>query len=199
MGLFNLGRRNPEKDTLRLMPFLEEALSEGDRVYRGQLQRWSELSGIPVTVSGLGLFKARVIAGSFVGYAFADVWMEKSEDEFATFVNMLSGAAWAPFSEDNRYPPLERSQAKAVMLPTMMECFSAIRIEFASPKSGIIPTSPGFRRLIELQNGAFGESISSLSEPSVANLALNQWATTNVLSNLHLCVHCIGVLRKVRF
>src|SRR6266567_5217124 len=83
----NSGCRNPEDDRLRLMPLLEEALSEADRVYRNQVAMWSSQSNTQVAISGRGLLKARLIAGAIVGHAFATIWAQKSEAEVMTFCN----------------------------------------------------------------------------------------------------------------
>jgi hypothetical protein len=80
MRFFSSSRGKPETDALRLMPFVEEALSEWDRTYQGEVKRLSELINIPINVRGLGLFKARLISGLYIAYAFQTFgWKKTSE------------------------------------------------------------------------------------------------------------------------
>jgi hypothetical protein len=177
---------------LRLMPYLEEALSESDRVYRGQLNRWSESLDFPPGIDGLGLFKARFISGLFVWYAFADKWIQKNEMIVTTFADAVSGGALHPFVHDDKYPPIDRSQAKAVVSPLITVCFDAIGNELSSPKTGL-PNSKGFRRLVELQYLVLSESIKVPIPEFPA--ALEMPIRSTILSYLNLCVRCIGLLR----
>jgi hypothetical protein len=190
----NSGCRNAEEDRLRLIPLLEEALSEADRVYRNQVAMWSSQSKTQVALSGRGLLKARLIAGAFVGHAFARIWAQKSEAEVMTFCNALSGAAWEPFVAKTGYPHLERSDAVSFASGTIWACLAAIQEEFSSPKTDVMPTSDGFKKLIEFQHDALTESIGRSSYQSSAKQILESAITSTVSSYLHLSARCITLL-----
>jgi len=148
MRFFPFNRRSPETDMVRLIPFLEEALSESDRVYRGQAKRWAELLNVPVTIDGLGLFEARFMSGLFAWYPFADLWVRKNEASVTTFADTVLGAALHPFVHNDEYPSLDSSRAKEVVPKFITVCYDAIRDELLSPKTGL-SNSKGFRRLVE--------------------------------------------------
>ena len=199
MRFFSSSRRKPETDVLRLMPFVDEALSEGDRTYQAEVKRLSEVINIPIKMTGLGLFKARLISGLYIAYAFANVWMEKDERAVMNFVNAVSGKALDPFIRNTEYPKLDVRQAKAIIPGLVDLCFAAIRDELLKAKTSM-STSNGFKDLVEVQLQVIDESINTPESRFPADSVAVTAARNSVTRQLHRCVRCIRLLRyRFRF
>jgi hypothetical protein len=199
MRFFSSAPRKPETDALRLMPFVDEALLEGNRTCQGEVKRLADLINIPISVRGLGLFKARLISGLYIAYAFANVWMEKDEQAVMNFVNAVSGKALDPFIRNAEYPKLDVRQAKAIIPGLVDLCFAAIRDELLNAKTSM-STSNGSKDLVEMQLQVIDESINTSERRFPADFAVVTVARNSVTRQLHRCVRCIRLLRyRFRF
>jgi hypothetical protein len=148
-----------QPDAVLLLPFIQEAAVEADRMYRNFIAIHSAELG-PVELSERGLYKARLHAAVIVACAFPLKW-PNSEDEFLELLNVVSALGLEPLGDPPRAPELSREDARSVAWDYMKNVLVAALGELRAGPSLPAQQSEGFMALIALYREALDESFGS--------------------------------------
>ncbi len=171
MGLFRklFGGGSPEKDMYTLLhgPSVEMA-DEAERVYRGQLDIYSEDYGV-TEISARGILKARLFGATFMLVAFGLKWINETQ-HMEKMMQATSGIGMLAFDSSNDVPQISRTDAASFSGDYIMKVLKAILTEVKTGPSTPDNPSEGFERLVSLWVDALMESIkTSATDTDIRN------------------------------
>jgi hypothetical protein len=123
-------RRKIEKHKAHLLTIADDVLCEDERVYRNQVRIFCD-DVRTVSVSGRGLFKARLLGSCFLIYAFAQRWQSQPA-EVHGMIQALSGAAVSPLLESTASPSYSLAEARELGEPFVKSQMASISDELAN-------------------------------------------------------------------
>ncbi len=161
MGLFGklFGGGSPEKDMYTLLhgPSVEMA-DEMERVYRGQLDIYSE-DYSATEISARGVLKARLFGATFMLVAFTLKWRETQHID--KMMQATSGIGMLAFESSNCIPQLSKKDAVSFAGDYIMKVLKAILAEVKQAPSTPDNPSEGLEKLVKLWVEALMESIEA--------------------------------------
>lgn len=139
MGLFDSRRVTKHKNKLAALS--GEFLAEDERVYRNQVQLFSEEFS-PASPKARGIYKSRLFGACFLIAAFRLRWPHRQDDAFEV-LQAMSGFAFLPLGEPNADPALDIDEARSLGKPYAFTILDHIADEVAQGPSKLPRLSDG--------------------------------------------------------